>query len=147
MSEEIMRSAGYTAGKVGVATVYSREQWAPHWNAPKASVPGHMRGIARGLEGTNFAAGMVYIPVGQMTPDHYYTGEHLIFQLSGSTRFVINEEEIIIRPHDLIFIPANVTYRYGSVGLEASTFVNILGRVDEWPATSHYPDVSKEKLA
>jgi quercetin dioxygenase-like cupin family protein len=97
-----------------------------------------MRGIARGLAGTNVALGLVHIPVGQETPDHYYTGEHLIFQLTGSTRFTVGTEVIVLREHDVIFLPADVTYRYASVGLVPSTFVNVLGRTGEWPATSHY---------
>lgn len=138
MAGDRMDVQGYVEADTARATYFAREAWRPQWNAPGAREPGQMRGICRGLQGTHVAAGMVIIPAGQETPDHWYTGEHIVFQLRGSTRFVVDGEEFVLRPQDAIFLPANVVYRYGSVGLEESVFVNILGRVDEWPGTSHY---------
>ena len=133
----------YDDARVHEATVLTSEQWRPHYRAPGASTIGSMRGIAAGLEGESFALGLVIMPPGQESPEHYYTGEHLFLQLSGATRFTVEGKEFIIRPMDSMFMPANVLYKYGSVGIEESRFVNVIGRSGEWPAVTHYPGFSQ----
>lgn len=132
----------YDDARVYKATLLTSDEWRPHFKAPGANQVGHIRGIAPGLQGENFALGLVIMPAGQESPDHYYTGEHLFLQLQGATRFVVEGEEFIMRPMDSLFVPANVSYRYGSVGIEESRFVNVIGRTGEWPAVTHYPGFS-----
>ncbi|GAB7006362.1 hypothetical protein JCM18899A_38350 [Nocardioides sp. AN3] len=138
MSETQRQIGGYRKADPARPAVVRAEEWTANWDAPGASSPGMMRGICRGLEGTNVAVGMVIIPAGQTTPPHDYSGEHFIYQLRGATRFVIDDAETVVRPGDALFIPANVVYHYGSVGLDESVFVNILGRLDDWPGVSRY---------
>ena len=135
----------YKGSAVTKTTLLTSEQWRPSFTlAPGADRVGSMRGVAAGLQGQNFGLGLVLIPPGQQSPPHYYTGEHLFLQLRGATRFIVDDEEFIMRPMDSLFVPADVVYRYGSVGLEESLFVNVIGRTDEWPAISHYPGFNQQ---
>lgn len=138
MPESQRAIGGYRKTSVDRPAVVRAEDWTVNWDAPGATTPGTMRGICRGLEGTNIALGLVIIPAGQRTPPHDYSGEHIVYQLRGGTRFEIGAEEIVIRAGDALFIPANVIYTYGSVGLEESAFVNVLGRFEDWPGVSRY---------
>jgi quercetin dioxygenase-like cupin family protein len=129
----------YDDARVHETTLFTSEQWRPHFKAPGANAIGSVRGIAPGLEGQSFALGLIIMPPGQESPEHYYTGEHLFLQLQGATRFTVEGKEFVMRPMDSLFVPANVMYRYGSVGIEESRFVNVIGRTEEWPAVTHYP--------
>lgn len=138
MAEIERKIGGYTEASVDRPAVIRADEFTVNWDAPGAKTPGTMRGICRGLAGTNIAVGLVVIPAGQQTPLHDYSGEHIVYQLRGSTRFCIGDETIVIKTGDALFIPADVLYQYGSVGLEESVFVNVLGRLNDWPGVSRY---------
>jgi quercetin dioxygenase-like cupin family protein len=110
----------------------------PQWTLPEATDAGFARGLCLGLSGTNADMGLIFMPVGQTTPPHSYTGEHLIFQLMGTIEFSVGDERHLLQPHDILFIPADLSYVYSNVGLVDAAFVNVTASAGEWPARAIY---------
>lgn len=109
------------------------------WDAlPGGKDFGTLRAPSAGLQGTNFTASRMLVLVGQRSPFHDWSGEHIIYQLTGEVEFDISDHTFHLDPDDMLFIPAGVIYRYRNVADENATFLSIIGRVDEWPSSGHY---------
>jgi quercetin dioxygenase-like cupin family protein len=116
-----------------------RNKQSPHWDAlPGGKTFGTLRAACSGLAGTNFTVNKVLVLVGQHSPPHDWSGEHVVYQLVGQMEFEIGDQTYHLDPQDMLFIPARVVYRYRNVADDNAAFLSIIGRVDEWPSTGQY---------
>lgn len=99
---------------------------------------GSIRAIYDGLHGTNYNSHKVLLVVGQASPVHDSTAEHIIFQLQGQVEFEMGGESYVLDPGDMLFIPAKVPYLYRNVGEDNVIFLSTVGRVDSWPPKGTY---------
>jgi quercetin dioxygenase-like cupin family protein len=88
----------------------------------------------------NGAARFVTMDSGESTPAHASTSDHFIVQMEGEVEFTMPElgESYRLVPRDLLYIPAQVEYRYTNVGTDANLFLSLQTAADEWPPTSKY---------
>ncbi len=121
--------------------VLTRREQQPDWTLPlRADEIGFIRGKCSMVHGTAFNAGVVLILMGQTTPVHSNTGEHIIFQLDGEVEFEIEGEAYPLEPRDMLFIPANAAYAYTNTGRETAGFISIIAKLDTWPPKATYFD-------
>lgn len=124
-------------------SILRRAEMRPNWTSPRSAEEGWRRAALRGaggrvISGTNFKATIMVIPVGQASPPHTWSGEHIVFGIRGVVEFTIEGESTELHPEDILFFPANAVYEYRTVGAQDASFLSIVGRVDEWPCTGHY---------
>lgn len=124
----------------GVAFVGKSDLMRPAWDLPNVQAPGFTRAMCRGIRGDGASLGVVVMPYGQRSPVHSYSGEHLLLGISGEVRFDIGDAEYVLGELDLLFIGADVDYRYRNVGLEPAVFADVIGRVTDWPPHGTYAD-------
>lgn len=122
----------------GAFMVASSDLAEIQWDLPLAATAGHMRAIARGVRGASCSVGIGVLPVGQRSPVHSSSAEHLLLGLDGLIVFRVGEDEFELGPMDLLFIPAGPQYEYRNAGFTQASFVDVLGRVDEWPPSATY---------
>jgi quercetin dioxygenase-like cupin family protein len=120
--------------------ILKKRDQQPAWTLPRADTAGFWRGRCNGMEGTAFSAGVVIMPLGQTTPLHSNTGEHIIYLLEGDVEFTIEGEPFPLEPGDMLFIPADAKYVYSNRGRSTAFFVSIIGKVDSWPPEGTYYD-------
>jgi hypothetical protein len=112
------------------------------WSVPGSNTIGYMRTVCRGFMGSGASLALGITPVGQRSPVHDSTGEHLLLQLKGEITWRIKDHgDFVTGEMDLIFIGAGQTYEYFNSGLETAHFVDVIGRVDVWPHSAVYAAV------
>lgn len=92
-----------------------------------------------GMEGRNFRPGIVgravamatvrlsriEISEGTSTPDHNHADEEIVLLLEGSIRAYSGDKEFVLKPGEMITIPAYVQHRY--LALEDSVTIEAFG--------------------
>lgn len=134
---------GMDAVSMQTPRVYRIEDMSPDWNAVHLSdTPGFRRGLYPRVHGSNFLGRLVVVPPGQRSPKHINSAEHIVLQLEGEAEFDFpdtpDQPPIRIRPHDVLFFPANIPYGYANVGDVDVLWFTILGRKDEWPPSQSF---------
>jgi len=71
-------------------------------------------------------------PSGGGTPDGEHDLEQWFFVHKGKARFVVDGEEVIAGPGDLVYVPRNTTHRHEELGDEPAELLVI----DHWPMDS-----------
>jgi quercetin dioxygenase-like cupin family protein len=99
---------------------------------------GHQRTTYEGLAGTCMAARVAVVLFGQEAPAHSDVAEHIICHLAGDVEWTVDGMAFRPEVHDLLFIPANVVYRYINRGTDNALFLVIHGKRDEWPPRVRY---------
>jgi quercetin dioxygenase-like cupin family protein len=122
----------------GIRLVKAAELVESDWSLPKADQIGFMRTVCRGVRGAGASLGIGYMPVGQRSPLHTPTAEHLILGLEGELTWRIEGVDYVTGEMDLLFIGANREYEYWNSSFKLATFVDVIGRVDEWPPSGNY---------
>jgi quercetin dioxygenase-like cupin family protein len=88
-------------------------------------------------QGASLAIGVML--VGQRSPQHTSTGEHLLLGLEGEITWELaGTEEVVMGAMDLVFIGPDCDYHYWNSGLTTARFVDVIGRVDAWPHSASY---------
>lgn len=117
------------------------------WDLPGATDEGTRRRIARGFIGSGASLAIGIMPVGQASPPHTSSGEHLLLGLEGRIRWEVDgHEPIEMGPMDLVFIGADLQYRYRNCGTVEARFVDVIGRVGKWPHTANYTMLDGQTL-
>lgn len=119
----------------------ARRDQQPRWTNPRADEPGFGRAFVPGLAGVNCAANMIVLPFGQGCPRHDFGGEVIIHVLEGEIEYVVDGQTIVLEPQDYLYIPPRTFYSYRNVAPGVSRMLSIIGRVDEWPASSSFEGV------
>jgi glyoxylate utilization-related uncharacterized protein len=131
------------ASDQGVHFMPRRQLMETDWSVPGSDTIGYMRTVCRGYMGSGASLALGITPVGQRSPIHDSTGEHLLLQLKGEITWRIKGHgDVVTAEMDLVFIGAGQTYEYFNSGLETAHFVDVIGRVGEWPHSAVYESVS-----
>lgn len=130
---------------LGSPSVLRRRDMRVRWDAvPGAQTPGYVRGLYTPMECSYASGRIVMLPVGQGSPKHQNTAEHLIIMLKGEATFEFPDhaEGALhrIATHDLLYIPANVDYVYWNSGEVDVLWFTVLVTAGNWPPTSSYQE-------
>lgn len=104
----------------------------------KGDVEGYRRAVYDGLRARSCAANLIFLPKGQSSPKHSFSGEHIHLQIEGEVEFHFEGDPTRYRvgPLDMLFHPANHAYDYANVGEGDALFLSVVSRFEEWPAKS-----------
>jgi len=130
------------ASDQGVHFMPARELVETDWSLPAAKEVGFVRTICRGYMGSGASLGVGIMPVGQRSPLHESNGEHLLLGLEGELSWQVEGEVHRLGPMDLLYIGAGKVYEYWNSGFDTARFVDVIGRVDRWPHSAMYEDIS-----
>lgn len=122
----------------GIRLVPASELVRTDWSLPRADQQGFMRTICRGVIGAGASLGVGIMPIGQRSPLHTTDSEHLLLGLTGQLTWRVEGQDYVTGKMDLLFVGAGHEYEYWNSGWETATFVDVIGRVDEWPFTANY---------
>lgn len=110
-----------------------------NWALPDAEREGFRRGMHNGIQARKAFAKLVTVPVGQGTPVHSVSADHIIFLVRGRVEFKLGELTFALAEHDLFFFPANAPYAFRNVGTEDAEFLSVVTEaVQPWPPESTY---------
>jgi quercetin dioxygenase-like cupin family protein len=107
---------------------------------PDGEVEGTRRGVANGVAGTSTMVNVLEMPPGQTSPPRRFTGDHTVFQLAGVVEWEVEGVAYRLEPGDMLFFPPGLRYAYTNVGDELARFIDVAGRVDDWPPSMLYDD-------
>jgi len=107
---------------------------------PGGDVEGTRRAVANGIATSSTMVNRLEMPPGQSSPPRRFTGDHVIYQLEGTIVWDVDGTPYRLRPGDLLFIPPNIPYSFSNDGTEIGRFIDIAGRVDDWPPRMLYAD-------
>lgn len=132
--------AGGVTPPAGPLLIRSDQQTLRFGVLPDSDVEGTRRAVANGVAGTACMVNMLAMPPGQASPQRSFNGEHIVFQLDGSSTWVVDGVEHVLQPRDLLFIPADRPYSVRNDGDVDASFLDVAGKVDAWPPSMSYDD-------
>jgi len=107
---------------------------------PDGDVEGTRRGVANGLAGASCMVNVLEMPPHQASPTRRFNGEHIVFQLSGTVIWTVDGVDYPLSAGDMLFVPVDRPYSFRNVGDELGRFVDIAGKVEDWPPSMFYAD-------
>ena len=107
---------------------------------PGGDVEGTRRAVANGIATTSTMVNRLEMPPGQSSPPRRFTGDHVIYQLEGTIEWDVDGVIYLLRPGDLLFIPPGVPYSFSNAGTDIGRFIDVAGRVEDWPPRMLYAD-------
>lgn len=110
------------------------------WGAnPRSDEPGFAILSYTQIEGTNFMSHISVLPRGTRRPSHRHDAEHLMVALEGEVEFEFPDlgptATVRMKPFDVVFVPADLDYRYRQVGQRDAAFSATVIRKEAWPCT------------
>jgi quercetin dioxygenase-like cupin family protein len=69
-----------------------------------------------------------------------FTGDHVIYQLAGTVDWHVDGTTYRLGPGDMLFFPPGTPYSFANVGNDLARFIDVAGRVDDWPPRMQYED-------
>ena len=134
------RGAGANAVPTDAMVVKAEDQIVRSDLLPGGDTEGTRRGVANGFAGTACMVNVLEMPVGQSSPMRRFSGEHIVYQLVGSVVWVVDGVDHRIDPGDMLFVPVHRAYSFRNVGDVDARFIDIAGKVEEWPPAMSYDD-------
>ena len=134
------KGAGANAVPTETMVVRADDQIVRYDLLPGGDVEGTRRGVANGLAGTACMVNVLEMPVGQSSQLRKFSGEHIVYQLEGSVVWQVDGIDHRIDPGDMLFVPVDRAYSFRNVGGATARFIDIAGKVDEWPPAMSYDD-------
>ena len=107
---------------------------------PDGDVEGTRRGVANGVAGQSCMANVLEMPPAQASPLRRFSGEHIVVQLAGTMTWNVEGVDHTLEPGDMCFVPVGHAYSFRNDGDLTARFLDIAGRVDEWPPSMSYAD-------
>ena len=107
---------------------------------PGGDEEGTRRAVANGIATSSTMVNRLEMPPGQSSPPRRFTGDHVIYHLEGTIEWNVDGVSYRLRPGDLLFIPPNVPYSFSNPGDDIGRFIDVAGRVDDWPPRMLYAD-------
>ncbi|MDQ2942561.1 MAG: XRE family transcriptional regulator, partial [Candidatus Dormibacteraeota bacterium] len=109
---------------------------APDEGDPRINLrPGQMKGrtvIPLTRQPDGMQAWKIVIPADKTTPEpRAHDGHEWIYVLSGSMRFVLGEDDSVLRPGDVVSFDTTVPHWFGSTGQGPVEILSIFGRPGE----------------
>jgi quercetin dioxygenase-like cupin family protein len=118
----------------------AQEQVVKYDVLPGGEVEGTRRGVANGVATTSTMVNRLEMPPGQSSPKRQFTGDHVIYQLAGTVAWDVEGVVYRLGPGDMLFFPPDTTYSFANVGDDVAQFLDVAGRVDDWPPRMKYED-------
>ena len=134
------QGAGAGAVPTGAFHLKAADQVVRYDLLPDGEVEGTRRGVANGVAATSTMVNVLEMPPGQTSPMRRFTGDHTVFQLAGSVEWDVDGSVYRLEPGDMLYFPPGLRYAYTNVGDELARFIDVAGRVDDWPPSMLYDD-------
>jgi quercetin dioxygenase-like cupin family protein len=107
---------------------------------PGSDQEGTRRGVANGISATACMVNLITVPPGQGSPERSFNAEHVAYQVTGTTTWIVEGEHFTLNAGDLFFIPANRRYAIRNDGATDGAFLDIAASAGVWPPTISYAD-------
>jgi quercetin dioxygenase-like cupin family protein len=129
-------------GGVPEGTLHLRrnDQVTVYGRLPGSDQEGTRRGVANGVLASACMVNLITMPPAQRGPERSFNAEHVAYQVTGTTTWVVEGERFTIEPGDLLFIPADRRYWIMNEGAEEGSFLDIAASAGVWPPTISYTD-------
>jgi quercetin dioxygenase-like cupin family protein len=134
------RGAGASAVPQGPFHLKAADQVVRYDLLPDGDVEGTRRGVANGVAATSTMVNVLEMPPGQTSPMRRFTGDHVVFQLAGTVEWEVDGSIYRLDPGDMLYFPPGLRYAYTNVGDVVARFIDVAGRVDDWPPSMLYDD-------
>jgi quercetin dioxygenase-like cupin family protein len=134
------RGAGASAVPDGPFYLPADEQVVRYDVLPGGDLDGTRRGVANGIATTSTMVNVLEMPPGQSSPKRQFTGDHVIYQLAGSVEWDVEGVIYRLTTGDILYFAPNTTYSFANVGTDLARFIDVAGKVDEWPPRMKYDD-------
>lgn len=105
---------------------------------PGSDQEGTRRGVANGISGSACMVNLITVPPGQRGPKRTFNAEHIVYQVTGKTTWLVEDEQFTLEPGDLLFVPPNRAYAIVNSGGEDGAFLDIAASAGVWPPTISY---------
>ena len=105
---------------------------------PGSDEEGSRRGVANGFSATACMVNLLTIPPAQGSPERTFNAEHVAYQVSGTTTWIVDGARYTLEPGDMLFIPADRRYSIVNEGSEDGRFLDIASSAGVWPPTISY---------
>jgi quercetin dioxygenase-like cupin family protein len=132
--------AGASAVPEGPLHIRSDQQQMKYDVLPDGDVEGTRRAVANGIAATSTMVNRLEMPPGQSSPPRRFTGDHVVYQLEGTVEWNVDGVPYRLGPGDMLYFPPGTSYSYSNVGPEIARFIDVAGRVDDWPPRMLYAD-------
>jgi quercetin dioxygenase-like cupin family protein len=134
------RGAGAGAVPEGPLHIRDDEQVMRYDVLPGGNVEGTRRAVANGIATTSTMVNRLEMPPGQSSPKRRFTGDHVIYQLAGTVAWDVDGTVYRLAPGDMLYFPPGTPYSFANVGDDIARFIDVAGRVDDWPPRMLYED-------
>jgi quercetin dioxygenase-like cupin family protein len=135
-----VRGAGASAVPEGPLHVPNDQQQMRYDVLPGGDVEGTRRAVANGIATTSTMVNRLEMPPGQSSPGRRFTGDHVIYQLEGTVEWDVDGVPYRLGPGDMLYFPPGTPYSFSNVGDGMARFIDVAGRVDDWPPRMLYAD-------
>jgi len=134
--------SGAGAGAVPTGPLHLRaaDQVIRYDLLPGGEVEGTRRGVANGIATGCTMVNVLEMPPGQSSPRRRFTGDHVVVQLAGVVVWELDGVEHRLEPGDMLFFPPGTAYSFANPGDTTARFIDVAGRVDDWPPRMLYED-------
>jgi len=134
------RGAGASAAPDGPLYLRAAEQVVRYDVLPGGDVEGTRRGVANGIATSSTMVNVLEMPPGQSSPKRQFTGDHVIYHLAGTVEWDVEGVIHRLTAGDMLFFPPDTTYSFANVGDDLARFIDVAGKVDDWPPRMKYED-------
>jgi quercetin dioxygenase-like cupin family protein len=134
------RGAGASAVPDHPLHIPAAEQLVRYDVLPGGDTEGTRRGVANGIATSSTMVNLLEMPPGQSSPLRRFTGDHVIYQLAGTVEWLVDGVPHRLSPGDMLFFPPETPYSFTNVGDDLARFLDVAGRVDDWPPRMKYED-------
>lgn len=126
--------------RIPQTTVHLRaaDQVTEFGRLPGSDQEGTRRGVANGISATACMVNLLTIPPAQGSPERTFNAEHVAYQVSGTTTWIVERTRYTLEPGDMLFIPADRSYSIVNEGSEDGRFLDIAASSGTWPPTISY---------
>jgi quercetin dioxygenase-like cupin family protein len=135
-------ASGAGAGAVPTGPVHLRaaDQVVRYDLLPGGDTEGTRRGVANGFATSSTMVNVLEMPPGQASPPRRFTGDHVVFQLAGVCEWEVDGTVHRLEAGDMLFFPPGTPYSFSNPGEVLARFIDVAGRVDDWPPRMLYED-------
>jgi quercetin dioxygenase-like cupin family protein len=107
---------------------------------PGGDACGTRRAVANGIATTSTKVNRLEMPPGQSSPPRRFTGDHVSYQHEGTVEWDVDGVPYRLDPGDMLYFPPGTPYSFSNVGAKLARFIDVAGRVDDWPPRMLHTD-------
>jgi quercetin dioxygenase-like cupin family protein len=91
------------------------------------------------VEGPSFSSRLFMLPVAQTISEERDTGDVVFLGIEGDVEFNVGSEPVLLKPLDLLSVPANTVYTYVNIGLTDALMCGVFAKNDAPQSASTQP--------